>query len=171
MLDFDDLGEPPELTATVENIQAVEIISQHPLESHTASVMKDIQGAKAKPSHITQDVWEIREEYIKKGGLADLSEQLASLAEMERDVRAAGLTLQERTKLLIQINQQAVSAKSKYVAVQEKLRNFITFDVFSMFLEELHHIIIDEVHEPLTCKRIGIKLAKAAERLNSDPGT
>lgn len=158
-----DLGTLPELVLTPEIVPTTT-----QFENHTLSVIKDISGAKSRPSYLSQDVWDIREEFIKKGGLADLSEQLASFASMEQDVRNSDLSLTDRTRLLIQINQQAAAAKVKYVQIQEKLRNFITYDVFSLFLEELNSAILEEVIDPLTVKRLGVRLAKAAKRLATE---
>lgn len=132
-----------------------------------ADFLKDSGKLSQRPKRMGGDVWSVLQEYVKEGGLLDLSEEVASLAQLEQEVRDSELTLAERASLLIKINDKRVVAKEKYLKVQEARRNYITFDMFAVFLDDLLQILMKRVGDEALLKQIGVDLNESALRLRT----
>ena len=136
------------------------------LENNAAAFLKATAPASNKPSYINSDIWDIMQEAAKKGGLADMREEIGSLTDLELAARAdPGLTAADRIRLVTTIVEKKIKAKTAYAKIQETRRNFITYDMFVVLLDDFYRILQDEVQDPITMKRISTKLGIAASRL------
>ena len=158
---------PPALNATLSpsTPMFVTVLPAPVAVDFTTEFLKDSDKLSKKPGRMGGDVWTVLQEYVKEGGLLDLSEEVASLAELEVQVRTSDLLLGEKANLLIKINDKRTVAKEKYLKVQEARRNYITFPDFAVFLDDLLQILMKRVGDELLLKQIGVDLNDSASRL------
>jgi len=115
------------------------------------------------------DVWAVMREYVEGGGLLDMAEDVAALSALEQEVRRvteeedSDLTRKDRVDAIIKIVEKRGRLKESYLKMHKERQNFITFEMFSMFLEDLFQILNQHIKNPALLQEIGEDLAKAAQ--------
>lgn len=120
-----------------------------------------------KPQRMTQDVWEVLQEYRQVGGLLDIGEEIASLQGLEVEVRAAQMSEEKRMRLLLDLAEKRGRLKKTHLELLQDKRNFLTLDLFSEFLQELHGVLLKNIGDQYTLQKIGVELASLAIRIHN----
>ena len=130
-------------------------------------MIHDTAQATVKPARVTADVWALAREMARDGGILDLSEEVASLADLELQVRQdPSLSLSERVDLARKLVGGRVTAKQAYLSVQEKKRTVMTHDRFMNFLQEVGAILFKRLgDDPAMLALIGQDLKQLVVRL------
>lgn len=122
-----------------------------------------------RPDFIQKDVWAIVEEYITKGGLLDLTAEIAALHALELQVQK-NEKKDLRPSEVFSETRRILESRSRMKAAQMQLlkarREFLTYDVFGMFLEGLGDILERNVKDPLAVQRIGKELGVLTQMLS-----
>jgi len=115
------------------------------------------------------DVWAVMREYVESGGLLDLAEDVAALSALEQEVRREAdeddpeLNKKDKVDAIVKIVEKRGRLKESYLKMHKERQNFITFEMFSMFLEDLFQILNQHIKNPALLQEIGEDLAQAAQ--------
>lgn len=131
------------------------------------SFLKDSGKLVKRPKRMSASVWDLAQEYMQEGGLLDLGEEIASLAELEVRVRESELPLDKKADLLIKLNDKRATAKEKYLKVQEARKSYLTLDMFAVFLDDLYGVLLKNIGDEVLLKKIGSELNASAMRLRT----
>lgn len=132
----------------------------------TAAYVKDTSKPAVRPNRITPDVWQVLQEYVANGGLLDLSEEIAALSQQEADVRAdETLSSYDRNIILLRLAKERGILKERGMSMQEKRKNYLTYDMFGVFLDELFGILMKHIPDPVLLKKIGVDLGTVTNAL------
>lgn len=122
-----------------------------------------------RPFFVQQDVWAIANEYIAKGGLLDLTTEIAGLQRLEEEVRANPNKDMRPSEVLAE-TRRIIESRARLKDMQMRLlkarREFLTYDVFGMFLEGLGDILERNVGDPMVVQRIGNELGQLTQMLS-----
>ena len=134
-------------------------------------VLRDSAQPLVKPDRMASDVWQVMREYVEGGGLLDLAEDVAALSALEIDVRRESedpdgeLSSRDRVDSLVKIVEKRGRLKESYMKMHKERQNFITFEMFSVFLEDLFEILNGHISNPALMRAIGNDLAQAAQAM------
>lgn len=135
------------------------------------TVLRDSSQPVSRPSRMAPDVWRVMREYVEGGGLLDLAEDVAALSAMEMEVRAAAqenpdeVTLRDKLDAIVKIVDKRGRLKESYLKMHKDRQNFITYEMFSVFLEDLYEILSKHIQNPNLLRAIGTDLAGAAQAM------
>lgn len=126
----------------------------------------DIRRAMAsrlRPSTVPEDVWTVVEEIRDKGGLFDVSVQVARLElafrEIDRLVESSDMlpdtAFRERVKLATKI----AELQSRALDMQLKSKDFITNDGLRLIMVSLIEVLKRHISDPAVLTKIGQELA------------
>jgi len=166
-----DQGSEDVTTTEVSSDQENEtpIVREHDNNSALNVVLRDSAQPLTKPNRMAADVWQVMREYVEGGGLLDMAEDVAALSALEMDVRRdaddpdVDMTRRDRADSLIKIVEKRGRLKESYLKMHKERQNFITFEMFSIFLEDLFEILNQHISNPALMRAIGNDLAHAAE--------
>lgn len=163
LLDFPvDSAPVPQVSVTIHPT-----LPKSPLHEMALSVLKS-PGADEQPTFVQDTVWEIAQEYIARGGLFDLTTEIERLVELEQrvDVNATkDYRLSEKVRAIQALVEARARLKVQQMQLLERRRNYLTFDIFGMFLEGLGDILTQQIHDPLVVQRIGVELGKLTSQI------
>ena len=133
------------------------------------TVLRDSSQPTERPRRMASDVWAVMREYVEGGGLLDMAEDVAALSALEQEVRRdsegddAYLTKKDKVDAIVKIVDRRSRVKESYLKMHKERQNFITFEMFSMFLEDLFQILNQHISDPALLREIGEDLATAAQ--------
>jgi hypothetical protein len=132
-------------------------------------VLRDSSQPTQRPNRMAADVWAVMREYVEGGGLLDLAEDVAALSALEQEVRVYSdaedpeISKKDKVDAIIKIVEKRGRLKELYLKMHKERQNFITFEMFSMFLEDLFQILNQHIKNPALLQEIGEDLAEAAQ--------
>ena len=135
------------------------------------TVLRDSSQPAVRPNRMSNDVWTVMREYVEGGGLLDLAEDVASLSALEMEVRAAAqespedIPLKDKLDAIVRIVDKRGRLKESYLKMHKDRQNFITYEMFSVFLEDLYEILSNHINNPDLLRAIGSDLAGAAQAM------
>lgn len=133
------------------------------------TVLRDSSQPTERPRRMASDVWAVMREYVEGGGLLDMAEDVAALSALEQEVRRdsegedADLSKKDKVDAIVKIVDRRSRVKESYLKMHKERQNFITFEMFSMFLEDLFQILNQHISDPSLLREIGEDLATAAQ--------
>ena len=144
------VGPPPAVFVPPTIPAAPVLLPAVPYEGFpdTASVIKDSSKPTKKPKRMSADVWAVFQELVEGGGTLDLTEEISSLAEMERQVRESSMTTYDKARLITRLADRRVMGKREQMRMLEKRRDFVDYETFGAFLEELSATLFKHVKDP-----------------------
>ena len=159
---------PWDLDAPVE-LDALEVVGGTPVSVADFTVDQMIHDAArplVKPKRMTADVWAIAREYAETGGLLDMTEDIASLSEVEQKVRRhSKLHLSDKATIIGQLVERRVRAKKTHMSVQKDLDMVITHDRFMALLEDFTEVLMEHLgDDPQLLRRIGNDIGRVVQR-------
>ena len=154
------------------NQETTSEVTREPIRSSALdTVLRDSSQPLTKPDRMAADVWQVMREYVEGGGLLDLAEDVAALSALEMDVRREAedpdlaMSRRDRADSLIKIVEKRGRLKESYLKMHKERQNFITFEMFSVFLEDLFEILNQHISNPALMRAIGNDLAQAAQAM------
>lgn len=135
------------------------------------TVLRDSSQPMTRPSRMAPDVWRVMREYVEGGGLLDLAEDVAALSALEMEVRGAArdnpdeITMRDKLDAIVKIVDKRGRLKESYLKMHKDRQNFITYEMFSVFLEDLYEILSAHIQDPTLLRSIGNDLAGAAQAM------
>lgn len=124
----------------------------------TLDIMSVVKGGTKptkRPKRMSADVWELFQELVEGGGTLDLTEEIASLSEVENYVRNSQMAPEDKARLIAQVVNRRVVSKREQMRMLEKRRDFIDYETFGTFLDELSAALHKHIKDPLVIKAIG----------------
>ena len=135
------------------------------------TVLRDSSQPESRPSRMAPDVWRVMREYVEGGGLLDLAEDVATLSALEMEVREHAnsnpdeVTVKDKLDAIVKIVDKRGRLKESYLKMHKDRQNFITYEMFSVFLEDLYEILSNHIQNPDLLRAIGSDLAGAAQAM------
>ena len=163
--------------STIVIVDGEEVREDPPIErSRTTpaleTVLRDSSQPMTRPNRMAPDVWAVMREYVEGGGLLDLAEDVAALSALEQEVRVAALEhpeevdTQAKIDSIIKIVEKRGRLKESYLKMHKDRQNFITYEMFSVFLEDLYEILSQHIQNPDLLRVIGTDLSGAAQAMH-----
>jgi hypothetical protein len=155
-----------------ETVQDSTPIDRSRLTPALETVLRDSSQPVVRPNRMAPDVWEIMREYVEGGGLLDLAEDVAALSALEQEVRTAAqerpeeVDTQAKIDSIIKIVEKRGRLKESYLKMHKDRQNFITYEMFSVFLEDLYEILSQHIQNPDLLRVIGTDLSGAAQAMH-----
>ncbi len=149
--------------------EAAEVVSPRRTSNALDMVLRDSSQPTQRPNRMAADVWAVMREYVQGGGLLDLAEDVAALSALEQEVRRVAeddepeLTQKDKVDAIVKIVEKRGRLKESYLKMHKERQNFITFEMFSLFLEDLFEILNQHIRDPGMLQEIGSDLAQAAQ--------
>tara|TARA_Y100000004_G_C8814610_1_gene369213 strand:+ start:188 stop:709 length:522 start_codon:yes stop_codon:yes gene_type:complete len=135
------------------------------------TVLRDSAQPVSRPNRMAPDVWATMREYVEGGGLLDLAEDVAALSALEQEVRTIAqvspddVSPKDKFDAIIKIVEKRGRLKESYLKMHKERQNFITYEMFSVFLEDLYEILSNHISNPTLLRAIGTDLAGAAQAM------
>lgn len=137
--------------------------------------MRGLVKTRQRPSTVPEDVWTIVEEYRDKGGLFDLSVQIARLEAEYRSIDAlvanSDLLPAEALRLRLQLTEKISTCQARAVDVAVKTRGMITDDGLRLIMSALIDSLRVHVRDPHLIHLIGQDVGAALRALKSQVKT
>ena len=169
-LRLDQDSQTPESTEVSNEQESSTSVVREPAHNSALDVvLRDSAQPLTKPDRMAADVWQVMREYVEGGGLLDMAEDVAALSALEMDVRRdsddpdTDMSRRDRADALIKIVEKRGRLKESYLKMHKERQNFITFEMFSVFLEDLFEILNNHISNPALMRAIGNDLAQAAQ--------
>lgn len=131
----------------------------------TAGFAHDLSKPGKKPLRLQTDIWQILQEYGETGGLLNVSEEIAALQQLEKEIRESTMPLDEKHKEVARVIKMRADTKLKHQKMQIAGKQFITQDMFLHFMDELFANLKAEVNDASLLQRIGVRLARMAKSM------
>lgn len=163
-----EVSEETSSTSSVDNTNTPNVTRTSPA---LETVLRDSAQPLSRPSRMAPDVWQIMREYVEGGGLLDLAEDVAALSALEVEVRGAArdnpdeITMRDKLDAIVKIVDKRGRLKESYLKMHKDRQNFITYEMFSVFLEDLYEILSSHIQNPNLLRAIGNDLAGAAQAM------
>ena len=160
-------NEPPQ-----EEEQETATLDRSRTSAALETVLRDSSQPLTRPNRMAPDVWAVMREYVEGGGLLDLAEDVAALSALENDVRTLAedspdeMGPQARVDSIIKIVEKRGRLKESYLKMHKDRQNFITFEMFSVFLEDLFGILSQHISDANLLRAIGTDLSGAAQAMH-----
>ena len=135
------------------------------------TVLRDSAQPVVRPNRMAPDVWAVMREYVEGGGLLDLAEDVAALSALEQEVRSVAqdspedVSPKDKFDAIVKIVEKRGRLKESYLKMHKERQNFITYEMFSVFLEDLYEILSNHIQNPTLLRAIGTDLAGAAQAM------
>jgi hypothetical protein len=135
------------------------------------TVLRDSAQPVVRPNRMAPDVWAVMREYVEGGGLLDLAEDVAALSALEQEVRSLArespeeVPPKDKFDTIVKIVEKRGRLKESYLKMHKERQNFITYEMFSVFLEDLYEILSNHIQNPTLLRAIGTDLAGAAQAM------
>lgn len=128
-----------------------------------------------KPTTVPEDVWSIVEELRDKGGLFDLTVQIARLESEFRSIEQLmenrDLLPAEALRVRMKLTDQIAALQAKAVDITIKTRDIITNDGLRVILNAVFDSLKLHVNDPVITNKIGQDVALALKALKSQVKT
>lgn len=143
-----------------------------------AQALLDMRGnsrTRARPSTVPQDVWSIVEEYRDKGGLFDLTVQIARLESEFRNIEKLRETSDvlpaEAQRMRMKLTVQIAQLQAKAVEVAIKTEDFITTQGLKVIMGAVFTSMTTHGVDAHTINKVGQDVAQALKALKAQVKT
>lgn len=161
------VSAPPE-TNLAPDIEQEPLLAEvlPPASADMAQMLVDGLRPAVRPQRTAADVWAIAREYTEKGGLLDLTEDVATLAALEAEVRQGDLELKERVETIAKLVNHRVNAKRAHIAVQKDRNTLLTHEQFQAFLADVFEVLQRHLgNDLMLLRRIGLDMGEVLTRM------